>query len=171
MCNQYMFISNAKYSSYSLWDGVMRGRPTLLVQPVIVRPPGASFALLLAPLADAREVPRGASSLPSKHSSQPALAPRPQHASPSYAVICPQVLELLSGLPASTTSRGGLFWGVHRGQVLGRALKPAFGLSPRHVQGFLKAVRGQNWAFPLRSPGLEVLRLLPKRLQVEGLNQ
>lgn len=82
MCNQYMFISNAKYSSYSLWDGVMRGRPTLLVQPIIVRPPGASLALL-APLADAWEVPRSASALPSKHSSQPALAPRPQHASPS----------------------------------------------------------------------------------------
>jgi len=26
MCNQYMFIFNSKYSSYSLWDGVMRGR-------------------------------------------------------------------------------------------------------------------------------------------------
>lgn len=26
MCNQYMFIFNSKYSSYSLWDGVRRGR-------------------------------------------------------------------------------------------------------------------------------------------------
>lgn len=26
MCNQYMFIFNSKYSSYSLWGGVMRGK-------------------------------------------------------------------------------------------------------------------------------------------------
>lgn len=31
MCNQYMFIFNAKYSSYSLWDGVRRGRLRLPV--------------------------------------------------------------------------------------------------------------------------------------------
>lgn len=54
------------------------------------------------------------------------------------------MLEPLSGPPASKTSHGGLFWGVPRGQVLGRALKPAFGLSPRHVQGSLSSESGER---------------------------
>lgn len=76
MCNQYMFIFNSKYSSYSLWDGVMRGRLRWSGSCISMGPTGAShrlrqerasLALLTALLlANVWEVPRGASELPSR---------------------------------------------------------------------------------------------------------
>lgn len=98
-----------------------------------------TLAVVLAPLI-VWEVPRGASKLPSRAQLTASLGT----AAPSRAIFCLGVLELLSGPPASKTSHCGLFWGVPRGQVLGRALKPAFGLSPRHVQGSLSSGSGER---------------------------
>lgn len=77
MCNQYMFIFNSKYSSYSLWDGVMRGRLRWLGESLSMEggPTGAgrclpqeraSLASWVAPSAHVWKVPGGASKLPSR---------------------------------------------------------------------------------------------------------